>query len=303
MAQTFVLLGMAVCSAVARKQTLSSALQTSVLKASGGQALEVKIYFEALCPDSVKFFQEQVSKVHRNVDLRARFNFTLYPYGNVHPNAGGPVAGKYWGGRQCQHGDRECFGNAWMACSQVVLKKLRALDHMLCLLDLPKQGMVERYWSQDAWPCGDYKKCVVDRCDRMMSESEKSSIEDCVGQLRQNSSSRVLDTLEHATKSASVTHVPWVMVNGQHSLALDDFKESLTDYLKDAHGSPIVGHENAIVVHDNTWHTTHLRGIIATIVCVASGIFLCALRHCWSHKTSSHKFEKVPSQQVSQQLA
>lgn len=276
--QTLLLYCFEVSIALARKQIKFGALQTDVSKAH-----EVRIYFESLCPDTVSFFQQQVAKIHRNVDLRKNFNFSLYPYGNVHRDTG-DATGKSWGGRLCQHGDRECFGNAWMACSQVVLGKLRSMDHTLCLLDLPKHGMPQKYWKSDAWSCGDYKECVVDRCDRIMNEQEKNSIADCVGQLRGNATSSTLATLEKATKDETVTHVPWVVVNGQHRVAFDDLKANLIDLLE----------QSPTIVDDDT-RQRRMRGTIVAAVCIASIIVMCLLRHVWSSKFANQRFQKLPS--------
>eukprot|EP00746_Dinoflagellata_sp_MGD_P031323 gnl/MRDRNA2_/MRDRNA2_17445_c0_seq1.p1 gnl/MRDRNA2_/MRDRNA2_17445_c0~~gnl/MRDRNA2_/MRDRNA2_17445_c0_seq1.p1 ORF type:complete len:261 (-),score=49.03 gnl/MRDRNA2_/MRDRNA2_17445_c0_seq1:296-1078(-) len=127
---------------------------------------EVLIQYESLCPDTVTFFRD-LKGVYADDALRTRFTFELIPYGNVKLPADKKLdSTKPWGGRQCQHGERECWGNAWQACTHASIKeRTRIMQHTICLMDLPKRGMPEDYWKDNKWSCGDYKQCVVDRCD------------------------------------------------------------------------------------------------------------------------------------------
>ncbi|CAG7727381.1 unnamed protein product [Allacma fusca] len=73
--------------------------------------LKVSVYYETLCPHSIKFIRDQLYPVYE--ELREYLELDLVPYGNAetirHPN--GTV--QFW----CQHGTSECFGNTVHACA------------------------------------------------------------------------------------------------------------------------------------------------------------------------------------------
>lgn len=199
---------------------------------------EVMVQYESLCPDTVVFFGD-LKKVYADDNLRNQFTFELVPYGNVRlPKDKKLDPKKPWGGRVCQHGERECWGNAWQACTHAtVSERSRIVQHTICLMDLPKQGMPEKYWQDDPWSCGDYMQCVVDRCDDgALTAQEKADIGTCVGKVRNSENSKgtmEMDSHEKAAELWNVTHVPWIVVNGKHVQELDDNKISLRKYLED----------------------------------------------------------------------
>lgn len=200
-------------------------------------AQEILIQYESLCPDTVTFFRD-LKDVYADDELRNRFTFELIPYGNVKLPANKKLdSSKPWGGRVCQHGERECWGNAWQACTHATLKeRTRIMKHTICLLDLPKRGMPESYWEDHPWTCGDYKQCVVDPCDDgTLTAQEKKDIETCVGKVRNSQPGQgtmEMDSHEKAAELWNVTHVPWIVVNGKHVQDLDDNKISLRSYLE-----------------------------------------------------------------------
>lgn len=80
-------------------QNLSSDLQ-----------LPITIYYEALCPDSIKFFQEQLDPTYKALGKYINVNFV--PFGKA----------KQWYSNdsyqfECQHGPIECYGNIVQACA------------------------------------------------------------------------------------------------------------------------------------------------------------------------------------------
>jgi len=198
---------------------------------------EVMVQYESLCPDTVVFFAD-MQKTYADETFRNRFTFELIPYGNVKLPADKKLDNtKPWGGRICQHGERECWGNAWQACTHALISdKSRIMKHSFCLMDLPKQGMPEKYWGQDPWSCGDYKQCVVDRCDDgTLTAQERADVETCVGKVRKMENSQgtmEMDSHQKAAELWNISHVPWIVVNGLHVQKLDDNKISLSSYLQ-----------------------------------------------------------------------
>jgi len=198
---------------------------------------EVLVQYEALCPDTSTFFKG-LKEAYADDALRNRFTFELIPYGNTKLPANKKLDNtKPWGGRVCQHGERECWGNAWQACTHATLgsDRNRIVQHTTCLMDLPKQGMPEKYWKNDPWSCGDYMQCVVEPCSGILSPEEKAEIQTCVGKVRNSEASKgtmEMDSHQKAAELWSVSHVPWIVVNGKHVEELDDNKISLSTYLK-----------------------------------------------------------------------
>ncbi|GLV31948.1 Gamma-interferon-inducible lysosomal thiol reductase 1 [Carabus blaptoides fortunei] len=72
--------------------------------------LKVSVYYESLCPDSVRFIKEQLTPTYKS--LKSIFTADLIPYGKAIQNQ---ENGKWV--FQCQHGARECYGNKMQACA------------------------------------------------------------------------------------------------------------------------------------------------------------------------------------------
>lgn len=110
------------------------------------------------------------------------------------------------------------------------------MQHTFCLMNLPKNGMPTEYWKDESWPCGDYKQCVVDRCDDgTLTPQEKAKLLTCVQEVRHSKSnmgSMEMDSHQKAAELWHIKHVPWIVVNGKHVDELDENKISLTAYLK-----------------------------------------------------------------------
>ncbi|KAK5650636.1 hypothetical protein RI129_001665 [Pyrocoelia pectoralis] len=71
--------------------------------------VKVSIYYEALCPDSVKFINEQLYPAYQKINSLITVDFV--PYGR---------ASHTWKDGEwhfeCQHGEQECYGNKIHAC-------------------------------------------------------------------------------------------------------------------------------------------------------------------------------------------
>ncbi|XKL66163.1 hypothetical protein PGB90_009583 [Kerria lacca] len=73
--------------------------------------LNITVFYESLCPDSIDFFKNQFSRNWRS--FYGYLNVELVPYGKA--NQTKSKSGNYQ--FTCQHGEDECFGNRIQACA------------------------------------------------------------------------------------------------------------------------------------------------------------------------------------------
>ncbi|XP_059487345.1 GILT-like protein 1 [Neocloeon triangulifer] len=79
---------------------------------SVAEAVKVSVYYESLCPDSIRFLTEQFHSVYQQLGSSA-ITVDFLPYGKAShtQNANGQ-----WS-FVCQHGPEECRGNKVQACA------------------------------------------------------------------------------------------------------------------------------------------------------------------------------------------
>ncbi|XP_055903782.1 GILT-like protein 2 [Eupeodes corollae] len=100
-------------------------------EASSNKQLEVKVYYEVLCPDSIRFIKNQLLP---SMVLKNRFNFTdlkFVPFGNVVSYIDRRNNEKVL---RCQHGRKECELNALHASIIEHNTKREAFDMISCLM-------------------------------------------------------------------------------------------------------------------------------------------------------------------------
>ncbi|KAK9886432.1 hypothetical protein WA026_016712, partial [Henosepilachna vigintioctopunctata] len=74
--------------------------------------VNVAVYYEALCPDSIKFFTKQLYPTLQKVNISQHVNLTLVPYGkSTTKRADNQIT------FECHHGEGECRGNKLQACA------------------------------------------------------------------------------------------------------------------------------------------------------------------------------------------
>ena len=78
------------------------------------QADKVKatLYYEVYCPGCQEFISEDLVEFRKHDDLMAITDLELVPYGNAKVITRDPPT------FQCQHGDKECYGNWVELCAQ-----------------------------------------------------------------------------------------------------------------------------------------------------------------------------------------
>jgi len=113
---------------VAMRAVAASQLESEVDNGGNDAQVRVDVFYESLCPYSRRFVADSLAGVWNNPTVRSRIALKLYPYGNARaiPATEVSVGYKYWHPElaqtgmdyifDCQHGDKECFGNIIQAC-------------------------------------------------------------------------------------------------------------------------------------------------------------------------------------------
>lgn len=84
------------------------------------EKVKVDVYYESLCPDSIRFIEQQLAPNYQNLKRHLDINFV--PFGKS-DSFTDPKTGAI--DFQCQHGPDECFGNKVQSC---VLNRLPEQD-------------------------------------------------------------------------------------------------------------------------------------------------------------------------------
>jgi len=88
-----------------------SLLWAAVLPAPAAARLSIDIYYESLCPDSTRFISQQIPPVWNALQSEIEINFN--PYGLAETTVAEDGSYEF----ECQHGERECYGNIVQACT------------------------------------------------------------------------------------------------------------------------------------------------------------------------------------------
>ncbi|CRK98817.1 CLUMA_CG012046, isoform A [Clunio marinus] len=72
--------------------------------------VKMDIYYESLCPDSMRFFSDELTPLYNN--FKQHMDITFIPFGksNSYETAESEIE------FECQHGPDECFGNKVQGC-------------------------------------------------------------------------------------------------------------------------------------------------------------------------------------------
>ncbi|XP_026291926.1 GILT-like protein 1 [Frankliniella occidentalis] len=121
-------------------------LVTALLAVSGVSGIvPVTVYYESLCPDSMKFFVNQLYPAMMTESLLAHTDLTLIPYGFAQTNVSSDGSYSF----TCQHGDRECYGNKVHACAlQTMTEKGQLLRYLTCLFQTLYRDRTALYPSE-----------------------------------------------------------------------------------------------------------------------------------------------------------
>lgn len=92
--------------------------------------VEIGVYFEALCPDSIRFFRTQLGPIYKQ--LSSVFQPVFVPFGHARVLGNNKMV--------CQHGAGECERNRFMACALIRAPTEKdAVDSITCLMTNEKR--------------------------------------------------------------------------------------------------------------------------------------------------------------------
>lgn len=152
--------------------------------------VEVDVYYEALCPDSRRFFLKQLwptySKIGSNIILE------LIPYGNAHVS-GSPDKWTF----TCQHGPEECLGNMIQTCAAEILNNtMDSLKFVVCAFNTVRQDFI-------------IKECIR---DKELQKKVKSCSENSKGRNLEHEMAVKTDALDPPQN-----FIPWITINKKGS--------------------------------------------------------------------------------------
>jgi interferon gamma-inducible protein 30 len=167
-------------------------------KAQDFQPLQITVLSESLCPDCMQFIGGSFSDAIVADGIDKLVNITIVPFGNAREKQ---VGDKYE--FTCQHGTKECLGNAIQNCLFAHVEKKTAQKVMVCLDSKIQTG--------DTW------ENVVAACGTA-SGIDLSSLITCAN------SDEGMTLVHQAAQMTDPAHqyVPWVLVNGKHDRSAED---------------------------------------------------------------------------------
>ena len=162
--------------------------------------VKASLYYEVFCPGCEYFITNELVPFHQTEDLMAITDLELVPYGNARVLTRDPPT------FQCQHGDKECYGNWVELCAQKHFTE-QWWDFIVCeetSIDFSDDGI---------------KKCAD------AAKIDASVILECA-----KGTEGPLLHLEAADKTPKDhKYVPWVVVDGKVMGESDDFVTMICD--------------------------------------------------------------------------
>lgn len=187
-----------------RRAALVALALLASLQAGLGQSMaedsvpKLGVFVESLCPDSQRFFGQQLVPAHQQ--LGHLFRVEIVPFGHARVLGGNRMI--------CQHGRPECDGNRKMACMLArAQNQSQAIGALGCLFESPGK------WRHCA------KSHLAEQDDKTLEELEKCSLG--------AESYRMMEEAERRT--GRVGYIPHLTLNGQSG---DELQAKLENQLK-----------------------------------------------------------------------
>jgi len=123
-----------------------------VTQAQTNEKLQVLVLYESLCPDSVRFMENQLGPSYD--ELQDYINVTLVPFGKATSLDNGAQF-------RCQHGPKECQGNLLQSCvlAQTNIQP-QQVKFAVCQMTTPDRLDV-KFCAESAGLSSDINECVT----------------------------------------------------------------------------------------------------------------------------------------------
>ncbi|XP_044763673.1 GILT-like protein 1 [Coccinella septempunctata] len=190
--------------------------------------ISVAVYYEALCPDSIKFFTKQLYPTLIDPNLGHYINLTLVPYGkSTTTDDNGQI--KF----DCHHGEGECRGNKLQACALKHIEDGKnseglGFNKMTAAFINCLMGTVERKANDTKYP--------TESCAQMSNVTIVPALEKCQGDAEGSSLLKELGEITNKL-NPKLTSVPTIVFNNEQKeeeskLANDNFVKALCKHIQ-----------------------------------------------------------------------
>ncbi|KAB0794251.1 hypothetical protein PPYR_13871 [Photinus pyralis] len=178
------------------------------------EKLQVSVYYESLCPDSIRFITKQLQPAYKLIG--SNLEVDLVPYGKASQYQ---QSGKWV--FKCQHGPSECRGNMLQACGLATDKSQdQKVDFVYCVM---------KQWN----PSGDQ---AIEQCSGKLG-LKSDAIFQCANSAQGSDLLAKNGKQTHAVKP-KITFIPTIVFNGVYSSAnqsgaLRNFLQTACDQFTD----------------------------------------------------------------------
>lgn len=177
-----------------------------------GTKVKVEVFYETYCPDSKRFVLEQLNSTY--AELSDIIELQLVPYGKATrrelPN--------HWYSFDCQHGDKECYGNLLQSCAIHYYPDPKVhLPFVACMFTANSANTAYERCARAA----KFNLTVLEKCNR--------------GQEGNNLQLKFAKWTESVNSKHRLEFVPWIRMNGEDKMdeAFISFKKTLCQVYRD----------------------------------------------------------------------
>ncbi|XP_044259094.1 uncharacterized protein LOC123007737 [Tribolium madens] len=172
--------------------------------------LQVSLYYETLCPDSMRFITTQLHPSYQNFEKYLTLD--LVPFGKARVKKSGKkpqIQVKFQASNssghwhfQCQHGPRECHYNKIHSCVVALYPQEPALDFINCAMTPPNSPQTCASETGISWNA--IADCLEHQADELLAENGAKT--DAV--------------------TPPISYVPTIIFDGIYDKAMQDFAEN-----------------------------------------------------------------------------
>eukprot|EP00406_Dinophysis_acuminata_P071940 CAMPEP_0179253392 /NCGR_PEP_ID=MMETSP0797-20121207/22703_1 /TAXON_ID=47934 /ORGANISM="Dinophysis acuminata, Strain DAEP01" /LENGTH=276 /DNA_ID=CAMNT_0020961245 /DNA_START=72 /DNA_END=899 /DNA_ORIENTATION=- len=193
--------------------------------------VHVELYYETMCPFCRRFIAESMLPLWQDSNFSGLVSFELIPFGNAMaiPLNGVSEGYKYWHQDmidkdiryvfECQHMERECFGNAMHSCVMKYLPESIYLPFIACM-EADEHDSLEK----SSYQCAEQHGLNMTDLEtiRSCTQGREGSI------LLAMNGNRTSSLVEPAGPKK---YMPWVVVDGRHNERAEQDADKASGFL------------------------------------------------------------------------